>query len=70
MHEPVKLVNSKLKMLNVLIYLHIFAILMDQMSAVNKDFNQSVLTSSKMNHTLGKNQTHNYSVLTRSNMLC
>ena len=44
-----------LKMFNVLIYLLILAIFMDQMSAVNKDFNQPILTSSNMNHTYSFN---------------
>ena len=54
MHAWVKLVNAELKML---IYLYIFAILMDQISAVNKDLNQPIPTLSKMNHIFGKNQT-------------
>ena len=54
-------------LINGLIYLHIFATLIDQISAVNKDFNQSVLTSGKVNHTLG---TVTKLVVMCSNMLC
>ena len=42
-------------MLNALIYLHSFVFLI---SAVNKDCDQLVLTSSKVNHTPGKNHTN------------
>ena len=46
-------------MLNMLIYLFLFAIVLDQLSAVNKNLNQ-VPASSKMktNPTFGINQSH------------
>ena len=62
---PIQVMNSKLKMHKMFSYLHVFVVIMDQISAVNKDFSQPILTQSKAFWT------YNYSIKhVRSNVLC